>query len=159
MKKTTLFIIFIGLLLMLPACSNQAAPTPAAEELPSNVTTNANIPALHRTWQWQRRVVLDSGQEEQIDNPARYTLTFKTDGTYQFQADCNSGNGTYVADETGGIRLTAGPVTLAECGAESRYQTMLGMMQAVQDYRLEDNDAVLVMVWPAAGPEDYFVAQ
>jgi hypothetical protein len=30
------------------------------------------------------------------------------------------------------------------------------MMQAVQDYRLEENGATLVMVWPAGGPEDYY---
>jgi heat shock protein HslJ len=109
-----------------------------------------------KTWQWERRVILDSGQEEQINNPASYTLTFNPDGTYEFQADCNSGGGTYSADERGAIRLSPGPVTLAECGPGSRSQDMLNMMQAVQDYRLEENGATLVMVWPAGGPEDYY---
>lgn len=116
----------------------------------------AYVPALHRTWGWQKRIILDSGAEEQIDDPSKYTLTFKADGTYGFQADCNSGSGGYVADERGAIRLQPGPVTLAECGPDSRYQDMLNMMQAVQDYRLEEDGAALVMVWPAGGPEDYY---
>lgn len=156
MRKTLFFITITGLMLVVFGCGNQATPTPAADGIPSNGPADANVPALHKTWQWQRRVVLDSGQEEQISNPARYTLSFKVDGSYQFQADCNSGSGTYVADDKGAIRLTPGPVTLAECGAESRYQEMMGMMQAVQDYRLEDNGAVLVMVWPAGGLEDFY---
>lgn len=159
MKKTLFLIIIIGLMLGMLSCSNQATPTPTTDGIPSDTPTGANVPALHKTWQWERRVVLDSGAEEQISNPAGYTLSFKADGTYQFQADCNSGSGTYVADDKGAIRLTAGPVTLAECGTQSRYQEMMGMMQAVQDYRLEENDAVLVMVWPAGGPEDYFRTQ
>jgi hypothetical protein len=52
--------------------------------------------------------------------------------------------------------MQAGPMTMAECGEDSRYQDMLSMMQAVQDYRLEDNGKLLVMVWPAGGPEDRF---
>jgi heat shock protein HslJ len=117
---------------------------------------DGNIPALHRTWGWQKRVILDSGQEEQIGDPSKYTLTFSADGSYQFQADCNSGGGSYVADERGAIRLQPGPVTLAECGPDSRSQDMLNMMQAVQDYRLEEDGATLVMVWPAGGQEDYY---
>jgi hypothetical protein len=33
---------------------------------------------------------------------------------------------------------------------------MLNMMSAVQDYRLEENGTLLVMVWPAGGPEDQY---
>jgi heat shock protein HslJ len=97
-----------------------------------------------------------SGAEEQIDDPSKYTLTFKADGAYAFQADCNQGSGTYVADDRGAIRLEAGPVTLAECGEASRSQDVMNIMYAVQDYRLEDNGATLVLVWPAGGPEDYY---
>lgn len=33
------------------------------------------------------------------------------------------------------------------------------MMQAVQNYRLEEDGAVLVLSWPAAGLMDYYRAQ
>jgi heat shock protein HslJ len=119
----------------------------------------ANVPALHKTWQWEKQRDPNSGSETAISNPASYTLTLNPDATYQFQADCNQGSGSYTADEAGHIRFYPGPVTLAECGPDSRSQDMLNMMQAVQNYRLEENDAVLVLSWPAAGPMDYYRAQ
>ena len=125
------------------AGSEQPAATPAA---------------LHKTWQWEKQINPADSRETAISNPANYTLTFSPDGTYQFQADCNSGSGRYTADESGAIRFQPGPVTLAECGPESRYQDMLNMMQAVQDYRLEENGVALVLVWPAGGPEDVYRA-
>jgi heat shock protein HslJ len=159
-SKVVQSIFVISILTVLVACGGQATPTPTESSgMPSSQPSDANVPALHKSWQWERRVILDSGKEEQIGDPAKYTLTLNPDGTYQFQADCNQGSGTYVADENGAIRMQAGPVTLAECGSGSRYQDMINMMQAVQDYRLEENGAVLVMVWPAGGPEDSYRAQ
>jgi heat shock protein HslJ len=158
--KTYVFVaIILCLGAVLVACSTPSptvAPTATSGGMPASGPTDANVPALHKTWQWQKRVILDSGTEEQIDDPTKYTLTFNADGTYAFQADCNQGSGTYVADETGAIRMEAGPMTLAECGESSRSQDVTNMMYAVQDYRLEDNGATLVLVWPAGGPEDYY---
>jgi heat shock protein HslJ len=159
MNKVVSFIFVTAILILLVACGDDATPTPTSGGIPSNQPSDANVPALHKTWGWEKRVNPSTGAEEQISDPARYTLTFNPDGTYQFQADCNQGSGTYVADDNGAIRLQAGPVTLAECGSGSRYQDVINMMQAVQDYRLEESGAVLVLVWPAGGPEDSYRAQ
>jgi heat shock protein HslJ len=159
MSKVVSFIFVTATLILLVACGGDATPTPTSSGIPSNQPTDANVPALHKTWGWEKRVNPSTGTEEQISDPIKYTLTLNADGTYQFQADCNQGSGTYVADAKGAIRLQAGPVTLAECGSGSRYQDVINMMQAVQDYRLEENGAVLVMVWPAGGPEDSYRAQ
>jgi polar amino acid transport system substrate-binding protein len=134
--------------------SDEAEPTAVAPTTAAGV----NAPALqNRVWQWERRAASDgSGEEVIINNPSAYTLAFSPDGSYQFQADCNRGSGTYTADDKGAIRMEAGPVTLAECGPESRYQDMLNMMGAVQDYQIEGNGEVLVMIWPAGGPRDYY---
>ena len=157
MRNLCIIASLLSLVVILVACTTaEPTATPTAVGMPSSGPTGANVPALHKTWQWQKRVILDSGTEEQIADPSKYTLTFKSDGNYTFQADCNQGSGTYVADDRGAIRLQAGPVTLAECGEGSRYQDILNMMYAVQDYRLEESGAVLVMVWPAGGPEDYY---
>ncbi len=155
MTKRLLIVVFAFLC---SACVSPIEPTstPAAAGIPSNQPTDANVPALHKRWQWEQRVNPSSGQEEQIANPGSYLLTLNADGSYQFQADCNQGSGTYVANEAGAIRLQPGPVTLAECSPESRSQDMLNMMAAVQDYRLEEKGRQLVMVWPAGGPEDIY---
>jgi heat shock protein HslJ len=111
---------------------------------------------LIRTWKWHARVDPSSGAEQEIADPGKYTLTFKDDGTYEFRVDCNQGSGTYEADDQGAIRMEPGPITLAECGEGSRSADMLNMMSAVQDYRIEENGKLLVMVWPAGGPEDLY---
>jgi heat shock protein HslJ len=159
MHKASLPIFVALILTMVVACSGNTTPTATSGGMPSSGPTDANVPALHRTWQWEVRVNPSSGAEEKIDDPSKYTLSFKADGTYQFQADCNQGSGTYGADDKGAIRMEVGPVTLAECGSGSRYQEVINMMQAVQDYRLDENGAVLVLVWPAGGPEDNYRAQ
>jgi heat shock protein HslJ len=131
----------------------------AAAQAGGEQSTTPTPAALHKTWQWEKQVNPNDGSETPISSPANYTLTLNPDATYQFQADCNQGSGSYTADETGDIHFSPGPVTLAMCAPESRYQDMLNMMQAVQNYRLEENGAVLVLIWPAAGPMDYYRAQ
>ena len=60
------------------------------------------------------------------------------------------------ADEYTDIANPDLPVTLAECAPDSRINDIFNMMQAMQDYRLEENGAVLVLIWPAGGPEDVY---
>lgn len=135
-----------------------AEPTPTPSQPDSGGGVDA--PAIQNvTWTWVDRTNPSDGSSEATDSPASYTLVFQADGSYQFQADCNSGSGTYTADQSGAIRMTAGPMTLAECGEGSRGQDMLGMMQAVQDYRVEENGSKLILVWPAGGPEDGYRGQ
>jgi heat shock protein HslJ/uncharacterized protein YraI len=126
------------------------------EGVPGEVTAVDPADLQNKMWSWERRIIPDSGTEEAISDPTSYTLTFNPDDTFAFQADCNVGGGTYSADEQGAIQFELGPITLAECGPESRYQDMIDMLGAVQDYRFEENGDVLVLVWPADGPQDYF---
>jgi putative lipoprotein len=67
-------------------------------------------------WQWENIVT----PVESFDNPTpeQYTVRFNEDGTVNIKADCNMASGTYTADESG-FAIEVGPVTLAECGAES----------------------------------------
>ena len=61
---------------------------------------------------------VSGGNAMQIENPDRYTVEFKADGTYGIRADCNSGGGTYTF-ENGELSLREGPLTLAACGPDS----------------------------------------
>ncbi len=67
-------------------------------------------------WQWENIVT----PVESFDNPTpeQYTVRFNEDGTVNIKADCNMVSGAYTADESG-FAIEVGPVTLAECGAES----------------------------------------
>lgn len=111
---------------------------------------------LDQLWTWERHFVPETNLEERIEDPSSYTLTFNPDDTYAFQADCNLGSGGYSATETGQIQFEAGPLTLAECGPDSRYQDMLTMLGAAQEFKFEEDGEVLVLIQPDGGPMDYY---
>jgi heat shock protein HslJ/uncharacterized protein YraI len=125
---------------------------------PVEVITVDPAELQNKLWLWERHFIPDTNSEERIDDPTSYSLVFNPDDTFEFKADCNLGSGTYTADEQGQIRFESGPVTLAECGPDSRYQDMIDMLASVQDYRFEEDQEVLVLIWPAGGPVDYFRA-
>jgi heat shock protein HslJ/uncharacterized protein YraI len=123
---------------------------------PVEIVTIDPAALVDKLWLWERRFFPETNTEELIDDPNDYTLVFNPDQSFEFRADCNLGGGTYTADEAGQIRFELGPVTLAECGPESRYQDMIDMLSAVQDYSFEEDQEVLVLTWPEGGPQDYF---
>ena len=52
--------------------------------------------------------------------------------------------------------MQLGPMTMAACEESSFAPEMSQMFGPVQDYRIEEDDTMLVMVWVAGGPLDYF---
>ena len=76
-----------------------------AAEAGSEQTVSASPATLHQTWQWEKQRDPNTGNETVINNLANYTLTFNPNENYQFQADYNSGSGSYTADEAGPIRF------------------------------------------------------
>ena len=111
---------------------------------------------LDKMWTWERHFIPETNLEERIEDPNSYTLTFNQDSTYSYKADCNLGSGNYTATESGQIQFEAGPLTLAECGPDSRYQDMLNTLGEAQEYKFEDNGQVLVLIQPDGGPMDYY---
>ncbi len=67
-------------------------------------------------WQWSRFV--DPLNAFDVPNSENYWLVFAADGSFGFQADCNSGSGSYTADG-GSISMSVGVITQAICGDDS----------------------------------------
>jgi heat shock protein HslJ len=110
-----------------------------------------------KQWEWTSAQI--SGNEEQpVDNPTSYAVFYSEDGTFQFQADCNSGGGSYTVDGgfNGSLLMQAGPMTLAACPPESRSDEYLGYLHAAQDYRLQPGGIVMELVLPAGGGTIFF---
>ena len=89
-------------------------------------------------WHWLGTLDGEGAIKREVADPSSYVLSFNTDGTYQFKADCNSGSGSFSSDGgmTGSVKMEAGATTLAECGPDSHANDLVNMMVAVQDYRL-----------------------
>ena len=90
---------------------------------------------LYSLWQLVE-FALDDGTVVAVDDPAKYTIEFRTDNTDTIRADCNTCNGSFTADED---TLSFGPqaCTLAACGAgsfDAQFQAALG---TVSEYNID----------------------
>lgn len=102
-----------------------------------------------------------------IDDSVNYSLEFKEDGTFNYQADCNFGGGSYVQDGER-LSLDLGPVTLAVCSGESPADLYIQYLRDVQRFEASANqltlhldDSPIQMIFgqgSSAGPESAEVA-
>jgi heat shock protein HslJ len=102
---------------------------------------------------WQVVAESNNGQQTPIGNTDNLRVFFHSDGTVNVQADCNNATGTY--DTQGGmigqLAVNLGPITMAECGADSYSQTLLDTLSAAQDYRVQPGGQMLELIRPAGG--------
>ena len=97
-------------------------------------------------WQWQE--FQDSAEGDEANNisvpdPAKYTLTLRSDDSAGIQADCNQLSWTYSLE---GSRLTfntLGPSTRAYCGDESLDQRYLERLGNTATYVMVDHTLYL----------------
>jgi putative lipoprotein len=110
---------------------------------------------LDKTWVWTEGPVQPGSSEiVQVPDPEKYQVTYGSDGTMNFVADCNSGSMSFElrnSGMTGGMLATPGPTTLAECGAESLYDGFINALTAAQDYRVWAGGNEMELVLPAGG--------
>jgi len=88
------------------------------------------------TWQWQELAGGD-GSITTVDDPARYTIEFRDDGTVAVRADCNSGFGTY-REAGGGLEISVTGVTRAACPEGSLADLYVRDLGFVRTYVLEE---------------------
>jgi heat shock protein HslJ len=137
--------------------------TPETAEVPeptSPLDTMEHVPdpnLVNITWEWERRDPNGNSIDEIIvPSPEVYTLFFNEDGTFNAQLDCNNANGLYKTPTPGNIFMELGLMTAAACESGSYADDMMNMFGPAQSYRFEDDGDVLVMVWVAGGPLDYY---
>jgi heat shock protein HslJ len=114
-------------MLILAACASPAAPTPApAMQTTPKPTPN---PIQNILWQWTSVTNQTTKQTTTVPNPENYTITFKTDGTLNGNADCNLFSGTY--SQQNGFSIKLGPTTKAYCGDTSMDQQYLQLLSSI----------------------------
>jgi len=94
-------------------------------------------------WKWQQSAD-SSGQTWTAPNPASYTIQFNPDGTLGMKVDCNTGGGSYQADETN-LTIQLGATTLMACPPptlENEFRQQLGQ---VASYFFDGDN--LVLLW------------
>jgi heat shock protein HslJ len=120
-----------------PTATTEPTATPVIELAPQEAILNIN-------WQWADWLQNSPEAYAVIPDPENYTLAFFEDNTFQFQADCNQGGGIYVTDGLS-MTLNLGPVTLAECSAESLSDMYLGFLAQVSSFGIQEGKLTLLL--------------
>lgn len=93
------------------------------------------------------------GTTVQPDDPAKYTLEFKGDGTLVAQLNCNRGSGTWKSPSPGQLQLGPMAVTTAACLPPSLDTRMAMDLAAVHSYVIEGGHLHLIL--SNGGYEDF----
>lgn len=128
-------------------------PTEAPIEEPTATTAPIEAPVfelvpeeaiLNIIWQWADWQQNSPEAYAVVTDPENYTLTFLTDNTFQFQADCNQGSGIYATDGLS-MTLNLGVLTTAECAPESLSDMYLGFLAQVNAFGIQDGRLTLLL--------------
>jgi len=117
-SRTVTLLAYLGVLLLLAACTQAATSTPAD-----------SVQGI--VWQWVSLINQSTGETTTVSNPENYTITFNADGSLNGTADCNTFTGTY--SQENGFTIELGATTMAFCGEASldqQYLTLLGSVAA-----------------------------
>jgi heat shock protein HslJ len=101
---------------------------------------------MGKTWKWYQ--FTSPANQVVVDDPNKYSVEFRPDGTVSVEADCNNGGGTYAASG-GNINIEVNHMTMAACPPESLSDSFVQGLNSVATYRLEGG--VLMMDMPADG--------
>jgi heat shock protein HslJ len=93
-------------------------------------------------WQWEQFQDQADVNDIAVSNPENYELILWTDGTFNFKADCNVGSGSYTMNGAS-LSLAPGPITLAECGPDSLYDSYLNQLSNVGTYVTNEGKLIL----------------
>lgn len=122
---------------------NNASPEDDATAEDAVEDDLADTPDLAGTvWTWVRFDGSTDTDSIAVGDPSRYTLELLNDGTYALQADCNRAGGDYTLDGSA-LALEPGPMTLAECGPDSHYDTYIRLLGEVTAFAFDGPGLVL----------------
>ena len=122
--KIVLSLMFISFLIFRQASSAGGLPESEA------------ITGINWAWQFTRN---SSGNDITPPTPSRYTINFKNNGTFDIQADCNWGGGTYTIEENF-ITVKITHTTKAMCPPDSLEQTFIQHLNSSKRfYFIDDN--------------------
>ncbi|MEA3440932.1 MAG: META domain-containing protein, partial [Chloroflexota bacterium] len=93
-------------------------------------------PLIDINWQWAELIETEPAAQSLVPNPLIYTLVFYQDGSLFYQADCNSGSGSYTTDGNQ-LSIELGVSTLVECGPDSLSNQFITLLGSVESYGFE----------------------
>jgi heat shock protein HslJ/uncharacterized protein YraI len=163
MKKISVLLGIVLIVLLLAACNGggetevptSAVPTEVQNPTPkptekvveekASMLELTSVPLediLDIKWQWTEWLEAEPASLSLVPDAENYTLVFREDGTFTFQADCNVGSGEYTTDGSN-ITLVLGPVTLAACSPDSLHDPYMMMLAHASSFGMNEDKLVL----------------
>ena len=94
-----------------------------------------NLPLAGTKWEWEGNISLD--HFEALGDPARYSLEFKPNGWFDFQADCRHGAGIYEANGQR-IALAVIKASRSACRSGSQADDFIIALGGAKNFRLAE---------------------
>jgi heat shock protein HslJ len=129
------------------ACSSSGSGSPSASSAGASAAASGGSDLTGKNWQLTAlttKVPAFQGVIPAADQ-AKYTIEFKTDGSFAATADCNQVAGTYTTTSSGGLTIKPGPSTMAACPEGSlgpEYVTALGLAKS---YAITNNELMITL--------------
>lgn len=162
MKKWSIILSLVLFFIFLSACGG-GEPAATETSVPTLVPTTAATPTQEptpepvlgevepvplseitgTTWLWTELNETEPASQSIVPNAVNYKLVFQEGNLFTYQADCNFGSGEFIEND-GQLSLELGPITLAECGAESLHDQYLVSLASAGAYGMRDGKLVLV---------------
>jgi heat shock protein HslJ len=76
---------------------------------------------------------------------SKYTIEFKSDGTFSAKADCNQVSGTYTATSSGGLTVVPGPSTMAACPEGSMGGPYVAALALSKSYAIASSELMITL--------------
>ena len=117
---------------------------------PPQEVTLTNIP-----WEWVSTTDPAQGTVA-VNDPSRYVILFKEDGTAYIKADCNNILGAYTINGNN-ISIELGPTTMVACPEDTMDSTFKQQLDQINSYFITGGD--LYMEMPADSGTMHFIPQ
>ncbi len=142
-----------------PTNDTEVEPSPTLEptDAPIEVPTATEVPTdppvielappeaiLNIIWHWSDWLQNSPDSYAVVPDPQNYNIIFFEDNTFQVQADCNQGSGSYILDGVS-ITLNLGILTAAECAPESLSSIYLELLAQVNVFGIQDGKLALLL--------------
>lgn len=80
------------------------------------------------------------------DNKAKYTFTFRSDGSFSARIDCNRGRSTWKSPEPGRIEIGPVALTRAMCAPGSLHDQIVKHLSYIRSYVIKDGHLYLSLM-------------
>jgi heat shock protein HslJ len=129
------------------ACSSSGGASSGASTAGGSAAPSGGNDLTGKNWQLTAlttKVPAFQGVVPAADQ-SKYTIEFKSDGTFAATADCNQVSGTYTTTSSGGLTIKPGPSTMAACPEGSLGPEYVTALALSKSYAIANSELMITL--------------